>query len=57
LREKLPDAVPLYLASAAAQLPLARALADAPPDAFDAIARFLESEMSASLPPSRTRGS
>src|SRR5579859_7461354 len=30
LRAKLPEAVPLYLASAAAQLPLARALGDAP---------------------------
>jgi predicted short-subunit dehydrogenase-like oxidoreductase (DUF2520 family) len=38
LRTKLPSAVPLYLAAAEAQLPLARALGDAPAEAFDAIA-------------------
>jgi predicted short-subunit dehydrogenase-like oxidoreductase (DUF2520 family) len=42
LRSRLPEAIPLYLASAEAQLPLARAIADAPPEAFDAIAAFLE---------------
>jgi predicted short-subunit dehydrogenase-like oxidoreductase (DUF2520 family) len=41
LRDKLPDAVPLYLAAAAAQLPLARALRDAPPESFDAVANVL----------------
>jgi predicted short-subunit dehydrogenase-like oxidoreductase (DUF2520 family) len=41
LRAKLPDAVPLYVASARAQLPLARALGDAPREAFDAIDHFL----------------
>ena len=41
LRDKLPSAVPLYVASAEAQLPLARAIGDAPPYAFDAIAAFL----------------
>jgi predicted short-subunit dehydrogenase-like oxidoreductase (DUF2520 family) len=41
LQAKLPSAVPLYLASAEAQLPLARAIGDAPPAAFDAIAAFL----------------
>ena len=37
LRAKLPDAVALYLAAARAQLPLARAIAEAPPASFDAI--------------------
>jgi predicted short-subunit dehydrogenase-like oxidoreductase (DUF2520 family) len=37
LRAKLPEAVPLYLAAAQAQLPLARALAEAPEESFDAI--------------------
>jgi predicted short-subunit dehydrogenase-like oxidoreductase (DUF2520 family) len=42
LDEKLPGAVPLYLAAARAQLPLARALGDAPPASFDAVARALD---------------
>jgi predicted short-subunit dehydrogenase-like oxidoreductase (DUF2520 family) len=37
LRAKLPEAVSLYLAAAQAQLPLARAIAEAPPASFDAI--------------------
>jgi predicted short-subunit dehydrogenase-like oxidoreductase (DUF2520 family) len=41
LRERLPRAIPLYLASVAAQLPLARAIAEAPPEGFDAIAAFV----------------
>jgi predicted short-subunit dehydrogenase-like oxidoreductase (DUF2520 family) len=41
LREKLPQAVPLYLEAAAAQLPLARAIGDAPPDSFEAVGRVL----------------
>jgi predicted short-subunit dehydrogenase-like oxidoreductase (DUF2520 family) len=41
LGEKLPSAVGLYLAAAQAQLPLARALGDAPPEAFDAVADVL----------------
>jgi predicted short-subunit dehydrogenase-like oxidoreductase (DUF2520 family) len=41
LREKLPQAVGLYLAAAEAQLPLARAIGDAPDDSFDAIARVI----------------
>jgi len=41
LREKLPTAVPLYIASAEAQLPLARAIGDAPEYAFGAIEAFL----------------
>jgi predicted short-subunit dehydrogenase-like oxidoreductase (DUF2520 family) len=41
IRERLPGAVPLYLAAARAQLPLARAIGDAPPAAFDAIDHFL----------------
>jgi predicted short-subunit dehydrogenase-like oxidoreductase (DUF2520 family) len=41
LQAKLPDAVPLYLAAAEAQLPLARAIGDAPPSSFDAIAQAI----------------
>jgi predicted short-subunit dehydrogenase-like oxidoreductase (DUF2520 family) len=41
LRAKLPEAVTLYVAAAQAQLPLARAIADAPPASFDAIERSL----------------
>jgi predicted short-subunit dehydrogenase-like oxidoreductase (DUF2520 family) len=37
LRAKLPSAVPLYVAAAAAQLPLARAIGDATPASLDAI--------------------
>jgi predicted short-subunit dehydrogenase-like oxidoreductase (DUF2520 family) len=40
LRDKLPGAVPFYLCSVEAQLPLARAIGDAPAERFDAIARF-----------------
>ncbi|HLK40202.1 MAG TPA: Rossmann-like and DUF2520 domain-containing protein [Polyangiaceae bacterium] len=41
LRAKLPRAVPLYLAAAQAQLPLARAIGDAPRASFDAIERAI----------------
>lgn len=41
LLAKLPEAVPLYRAAAEAQLPLARAIGDAPAESFDAIARAL----------------
>jgi predicted short-subunit dehydrogenase-like oxidoreductase (DUF2520 family) len=41
LREKLPHAVGLYLAAAEAQLPLARAIGDAPTEYFDSIAQVL----------------
>jgi predicted short-subunit dehydrogenase-like oxidoreductase (DUF2520 family) len=41
LRAKLPSAVPLYLAAAEAQLPLARALGDAPAASFRYIKRAL----------------
>jgi predicted short-subunit dehydrogenase-like oxidoreductase (DUF2520 family) len=44
LRERLPEAVPLYLASAEAQLPLARDIGDAPPQSFDALEAFLRRE-------------
>ncbi|MGA7121944.1 MAG: DUF2520 domain-containing protein [Polyangiaceae bacterium] len=42
LRAKLPGAVGLYLAAAQAQLPLARAIGEAPPENFEAIARLVE---------------
>jgi predicted short-subunit dehydrogenase-like oxidoreductase (DUF2520 family) len=42
LEAKLPEAVPLYLAAARAQLPLARAIGDAPDESFDAVERVIE---------------
>jgi predicted short-subunit dehydrogenase-like oxidoreductase (DUF2520 family) len=42
LGAKLPGAVPLYLAAATAQLPLARALRDAPAGSFDEVERVLQ---------------
>lgn len=42
LAERLPGALPLYFASAQAQLPLARAIAEAPASHFDAIDSFLK---------------
>ncbi len=44
LRSALPRAVGIYLASVGAQLPLARALGDAPPEQFDAIERLVAGE-------------
>jgi predicted short-subunit dehydrogenase-like oxidoreductase (DUF2520 family) len=44
LRAKLPEAVSLYVASAKAQLPLARDIGDAPAQSFDALEAFLERE-------------
>jgi predicted short-subunit dehydrogenase-like oxidoreductase (DUF2520 family) len=46
LRSRLPHAVPLYLAAAEAQLPLARAIGDAPSESFDAIARAIDAARS-----------
>ncbi|WP_437299497.1 DUF2520 domain-containing protein [Sorangium sp. So ce426] len=42
LRRLAPHLVPLYVAAAATQLPLARVLGEAPADAFDAIQRVLD---------------
>lgn len=47
LRAKLPEAVPLYVAAGEAQLPLARAIGEAPAASLDAVASTLESEKSA----------
>jgi predicted short-subunit dehydrogenase-like oxidoreductase (DUF2520 family) len=41
LRRLAPALVPLYLAAGATQLPLARALGEAPPEAFDALEQLL----------------
>lgn len=41
LRAKAPETVSLYVACAEAQLPLARALGDAPKEAFDAVEKAL----------------
>jgi predicted short-subunit dehydrogenase-like oxidoreductase (DUF2520 family) len=40
-QQRLPDAVPLYLAAVEAQLPLARAISDAPTSALDAIGALI----------------
>jgi predicted short-subunit dehydrogenase-like oxidoreductase (DUF2520 family) len=42
LLERLPSAIPLYLASVRAQVPLARAIGEASADGFDAIAAFVD---------------
>lgn len=42
LRERLPDALPLYIASGLSQLPIARRIGDAPPAQFDAVNEVLE---------------
>jgi predicted short-subunit dehydrogenase-like oxidoreductase (DUF2520 family) len=42
LASRVPEAVPLFLATVRAQLPLARELGEAPADAFDGIATWLE---------------
>jgi predicted short-subunit dehydrogenase-like oxidoreductase (DUF2520 family) len=42
LRAKLPEAVPLYVAAADAQLPLAKAIGDANEDSLDAVRRALD---------------
>jgi len=41
LRARVPAAIPLFIAAGLAQLPLARALGEAPAGAFDAIATLL----------------
>ena len=45
LDERLASALPLFVASAWAQLPLARKIGDAPPQAFDALATVLTAAM------------
>lgn len=45
LGERLASAQPLFVASAWAQLPLARKIGDAPPEAFDAMESVLSSAM------------
>ncbi len=42
LRSRLPAALPLFIASAWAQIPLARALGDAPPSSFDELEQVLK---------------
>ena len=42
LKAKAPELIPLYVACAEAQLPLARALGDAPAEAYDAVERALK---------------
>ena len=57
LRQKLEGAVPLFVASAWAQLPLARAIGDAPAESFDAMARVLTAAMEPSRKPTPRRSS
>jgi predicted short-subunit dehydrogenase-like oxidoreductase (DUF2520 family) len=47
LRQRVPGAVPLFLASGLAQLPMARALSDAPPEALDAVEALLRRALAA----------
>jgi len=55
LRDKLPDAITLYVAAAYAQLPLARAIGDAPAAAFDAVAEVLDHSGTALFAPAALR--
>jgi predicted short-subunit dehydrogenase-like oxidoreductase (DUF2520 family) len=49
LEERLPDAVPLFIAAGLAQIPLARALGEAPAEGFDAIEKTLSSRLAGKL--------
>lgn len=53
LADRMPAALPLFLSSGLAQLPLARALGDAPPEAFDAVEKVLSRRASAPRRPRR----
>src|SRR5262249_25726646 len=53
IQARLPSAATLYLASAEAQLPLARAIGDAPRAAFDAVEAFLVRARASSRPRAR----
>lgn len=55
LRERLPAALPLFVASAWAQLPLARTLADAPASNFDAMEKVLTAASGSSVAPAPKR--
>ena len=50
LRDRLPAALPLFIASAWAQLPLARAIGDAPPQGFDELEHVLAAASELSRP-------
>jgi predicted short-subunit dehydrogenase-like oxidoreductase (DUF2520 family) len=47
VRQRAPSAVPLFLASGLAQLPMARALSDAPTEALDAVDALLRRALAA----------
>jgi hypothetical protein len=49
LKELLPSALPLFIASITAQLPLARSLGEAPAGSFDAIADGVREELATLL--------
>ena len=55
LRSKMPSAVDLYVASGEAQLPLARAIGDAPDDRFDAVAHVLRDATGRARRPAKGR--
>lgn len=53
LRARLPAALPLFIAAAWAQLPLARAIGDAPPQSFDELEQALTAASKLSRSPER----
>lgn len=55
LRDRLPDALPLYVASGLAQLPIARRIGDSAPAQFDAVAAVLERAPKKRLHPRRSK--
>jgi predicted short-subunit dehydrogenase-like oxidoreductase (DUF2520 family) len=54
LRAKLPEAIALYIAAAAAQLPLARAIGDAAPERLEAVRDVLEAAARSALDAAHT---
>jgi predicted short-subunit dehydrogenase-like oxidoreductase (DUF2520 family) len=55
LGERLPAALPLFVASGLAQVPIARAIGDAPPSSFDALEKVLRAAARKSAPTRATR--
>ncbi|MEO8874849.1 MAG: DUF2520 domain-containing protein [Polyangiaceae bacterium] len=51
LEAREPDAVPLFIAAGLAQIPLARAIGEAPSEAFDAIEKALSEALDSGRPP------
>jgi hypothetical protein len=55
LGERLPAALPLFVASGLAQVPIARAIGDAPPASFDAVEKVLRAAARKSATPKAAR--